>query len=202
MTKSKTKRTKAQNHAYYLSRKTRGHHPGEVKQYPKRQGRGRVIGKGKSAYPGKHKKPIQKRGRLEKKAETWALYSYFDGVSNQNSTSDSEILGMTSYDLTKTQYKNYDSEALFAMHQYMERALQFYLKLEMGLADISEINIEVDTEYKTKHRRFLWQLTDMESGEIRYHLIYEKGQTIEKEMWEGFDSLDFKINIRELKLWE
>lgn len=185
---------------------------GKSEAYAKRISKGLAEGKTRQESRGRHPgerykkrgttyKPAPK-GRLEKKKEAWALYSYFDGIYNQASDSDSEILGMTSYDLTKTLYKNYNAEALFAMHQYMERELQHYLNLEMELADISEINIEDNTEYNTKHRRFLWQLTDMITGEIRYHLIYEKGQILEKKMWEGFDSLDFKINIRELRIWE
>ena len=165
-------------------KEARGRHPGE--RYPKRG----------TAY-----KPAQK-GRLERKKEVWALFSYFDGISNQFSDSNSEILGITSYDLTKTQYKNYSSKELFDIHQHMERQVQHYLKLQLVTASKEEINVEDSTEYKTSHRRFMWQLTDFTTGEIRYHLIYEKGLIIERDMWEGFDFFEFKMEIRALRVWE
>lgn len=99
--------------------------------------------------------------------------------------------------------EKYDSDALFAMHKYFEDVLEFDWKWVdvIQKAKQSEINIEFETEKAVDNRRFAWQMTAVD-GEIVHRIIYEKGKIIKDSMYDAFDRQDFKINIRELRIWE
>lgn len=143
------------------------------------------------------------KGRLDKKKEAWAVYSYVDAILPGGWDDSASPFSMTTYDVTKTLFKNYDAEPLFAMHQYFERQIQNYLKMNIDLSSKEEIMVEEnnDSEKGRWHRAFKWQLTDFD-GQIRYFIIYEKGNIIERDMWFGFDLLQFKLEIREQGVWE
>lgn len=185
---------------------------GKTKAYARRISKGLAEGKSVKEARGYHKaerylkrgtvyKPAPK-GRLEKKKEEWACYAYNDMLA----VSDDMIspFSMSSYDHTKTLFKNYRNQGqdeLFAIHQYMERQITHYLEFFLEPASIDDIFVDTCEDIRYRHRQFEWKLFD-EDGELRYWLVYQKGEIIKRQMWEDFDFVEFKLEIRELKIWE
>jgi hypothetical protein len=122
------------------------------------------------------------------------------GLTTQEARGHKEELGIITESLKKVLPETYNPEQLFAMQRYMEEQIQFYLKWFFESAKIDEIYVDYDS-MSHENRQFEWKLFN-EDGELRYWLVYEKGQIIKQQMWESFSMLDFKINIRELSIWE
>lgn len=98
--------------------------------------------------------------------------------------------------------QEYNRKALYAMHKWFEEQLEFDFAWVGVLERSSEydLNIEYQTEYESKNRRFMWQLTALD-GEIMYGLIYEKGKISKLKMWSDFPVTEFQIVISGFREW-
>lgn len=145
------------------------------------------------------------KSRLDKIPSAWAAYVFQDvlGYSDDDSYPLSPF-SMSSYDHTKTQFKNYDWEALFAIHQFMERQVEYsfpHWLNDSRKADIMEGYVDSQEDARYKHRQFEWKMFD-EDGELRYYLTYQKGEFQSRQIWEDFDFFQMKLELREVRIWD
>ncbi len=181
---------------------------GKTEAYARRISKGLAEGKRLAVARGhkeeRYRKPPKAyqpapRGRLEKKKEEWAAYAYQDFLAaNDNMNSP---FSMSSYDHTKTEFKNYNPDHLFEMHQFMERNVQNYFQWYFEPAAKENIYVDTREDQKYQHRQFEWKMFD-EEGELRYWLVYENGEIRKRQMWSSFDFFEFKIYIREIGVWK
>jgi hypothetical protein len=145
------------------------------------------------------------RSRLDATKADWQAYVFQDvlGYSDDDSYPLSPF-SMSSYDHTKKSFKNYDWESLFAIHQFMERAVEFAFPEWLNDSRKTKINegyVDFQEDAKYKHRQYEWKMFD-EDGELRYYLTYEKGEFQSRQMWEEFDFFQMKLELREQRIWE
>lgn len=145
------------------------------------------------------------RGRLDSKKEEWTAYAYVDAI--QEGRRQHTYFSMTSRDITKTQYKNYEKkgeqEALYRVHQFLEQELNEYLiheKLQIITSDINELH--VDTYHKKlSKRRFEFEVVDLITEVVRFFLLYEKGKIRKSQLWIDFPITEFQLIIADWAIW-
>lgn len=117
---------------------------------------------------------------------------------------DSHVLAMVTGDINRK--SKYNENKLFELHQFFEDATDDYFRhRDMYVEKEEAFNLYVDNDYTPLHkqgtaREFIFQI--LRNNNREYFIKYSKGQTIKKQMWEGFDIVGFRNLIRLLKDWE